>query len=65
MWKLTGQMMMSPDVHTFFAVMHLPLVSIGKAYLHIAFTETLILSFICIFVKLSLTRDLASASANK
>ena len=33
MWKLTGQMMMSPDVHTFFAVMHLPLVSIGKAYI--------------------------------
>ena len=28
------------------------------ATLHIAFTETLILSFICIFVKLSLTRDL-------
>ena len=33
MWKLTGQTMMSPDMHTLFAVMHLPLASIGKAYI--------------------------------
>ena len=33
MWKLTGQTMMSADVHTIFAVMHLPLASIGKAYI--------------------------------
>ena len=33
MWKLTGQTMMSPDLHTSFAVMHLPLVCIGKAYI--------------------------------
>ena len=35
------------------------------ATLHIAFTEMLILLFICILGELSLTRDLASASANK
>ena len=33
MWKLTGQMIISPDVNSFFAVMHLPLVPIGEAYI--------------------------------
>ena len=36
-----------------------------SCYSNIAFTEMLILLFICILGKLSLTRDLASASANK
>ena len=41
------------------------LIKFLAATLHIAFTETLILLFICILGKLSLPRDLASASTNK